>query len=128
MMLVSHIDLRVRNREKSAEFYDAFLNLLGATMDVGPTFTTWQIPPPDAPPDWEATNWFGITEDPAMTPNPNRIAFLAPTRGTVDAIATYLPVIGAQAIEMPHEAYGPKYYACFFEDLDGNKLEIVAFG
>jgi catechol 2,3-dioxygenase-like lactoylglutathione lyase family enzyme len=128
MLLVSHIDLRVRNREKAAEFYDAFLNLLGATMDVGPTFTTWQIPPRDAPPDWEATNWFGITEDPTMTPNPNRIAFLAPTRGTVDAIATYLPVIGAQAIEMPHEAYGPKYYACFFEDLDGNKLEIVALG
>ena len=125
-MLLSHVDLRVRDRVKAAEFYDAFLNLLGAVMDVGATFTTWEIRPIDAPPEWQALNWFGITEDANMTPSENRIAFLAPSRGTVDAIATYLPVIGAQAIEMPHEAYGPRYYACFFEDLDGNKLEIVA--
>ena len=125
-MLLSHVDLRVSDRVKAAEFYDAFLNLLGAVMDVGATFTTWEIRPIDAPPEWQATNWFGITEDANMTPSENRIAFLAPSRGTVDAIATYLPVIGAQAIEMPHEAYGPRYYACFFEDLDGNKLEIVA--
>jgi catechol 2,3-dioxygenase-like lactoylglutathione lyase family enzyme len=128
MILLSHVDVRVRDRARSTEFYDALLNVLGATMDVGPSFTTWQIPPRDAPPDWEADNWFGIVEDPAATPNQHRIAFLAPTRGTVDAIATFLPAIGAQAIEAPHEAYGPRYYAVFFEDLDGNKLEVVALG
>ncbi|HEY4439530.1 MAG TPA: VOC family protein [Candidatus Elarobacter sp.] len=125
-LLLSHVDVRVRNRALAQEFYDAILNVLGATMDVGKRFTTWQIPPPDAPPDWEADNWFGITEDPAMTPNQNRISFIAPSRGTVDAIATILPAIGARAIEAPHEAYGPSYYAVFFEDLDGNKLEILA--
>ena len=34
-MLLSHVDLRVRDRVKAAEFYDAFLNLLGAVMEIG---------------------------------------------------------------------------------------------
>jgi len=127
-LIISHVDLRVRDRKKAAEFYDAFLNLLGAVKDEGKTFTTWQIPPPDAPDDWEATEWFGITEDPDLIPNANRIAFDAPSRGTVDAIAVYLPAIGARNIEPPSEAYGPNYYACFFDDPDGNKLEICHLG
>ena len=128
MLLISHVDLRVRDRTRSAEFYDAVLNVLGAVMHVGPEWTTWAIPPADAPGDWRPNTWFGIVEDPQMTPNAVRVAFAAPSRGTVDAIATYLHAIGAQAIEMPHEAYGPKAYACFFEDPDGNRLEVVALG
>jgi catechol 2,3-dioxygenase-like lactoylglutathione lyase family enzyme len=127
-VILSHVDLRVRDREKATEFYDAFLNLLGAVKTVHPTFTTWHIPPPDAPDDWEATEWFGITEDPAMVPGAIRIAFDAPSRGTIDAIAVYLPAIGARNIEPPHEAYGPTYYACFFDDPDGNKLELCHIG
>ena len=127
-LILSHIDLRVRDRAKATEFYDALLNVLGATQETGATFTTWQIPPPDAPDGWEATEWFGITEDPAMTPGSTRIAFAAPSRGTVEAIATYLPAIGARNIEMHDGEYGPKYYAVFFEDPDGNKLEVCHVG
>lgn len=126
--LISHIDLRVRDRKKATEFYDAFLNLLGAVKDEGKTFTTWQIPPPDAPDDWEADEWFGITEDTALVPNDNRVSFDAPSRGTVDAIATYLPAIGATNIEWSEGIYGPNYYAIFFDDLDGNRLEICHIG
>jgi catechol 2,3-dioxygenase-like lactoylglutathione lyase family enzyme len=127
-LLISHVDLRVRDRAKATEFYDAILNLLGATRDEGKTFTTWQIPPSDAPDDWEATEWFGITEDPGMTPGPARVAFDAPSRGTVDAIATYLPAIGATNIERSDGVYGPRYYAVFFDDPDGNKLEVCHIG
>ncbi|GAC1571310.1 MAG: hypothetical protein NVS3B7_01240 [Candidatus Elarobacter sp.] len=127
-MLLSHVDLRVRDRVKAAEFYDAFLNLLGAIKDEGENFTSWHIPPPGAPDDWEATEWFGITEDPKMTPNANRIAFDAPSRGTIDAIRVYLPAIGARNIAMADGAYGPRSYAVFFEDLDGNALEICHIG
>ena len=127
-LIVSHVDLRVRDRAKGVEFYDAFLNVLGATQETGKSFTTWQIPPPDAPDDWEATEWFGITEDPGMVPGPTRIAFDAPSRGTVDAIRVYLPAIGAQNIEMTDGEYGPAYYAVFFEDPDGNKLEVCHLG
>jgi catechol 2,3-dioxygenase-like lactoylglutathione lyase family enzyme len=124
-MLFSHVDLRVRDRVQATAFYDAILNLLGAAKFEGAKFTTWSVPD-DADPERRPNEWFGIVEDPTMTPGPSRIAFLAPSRGTVDAIATYLPAIGARAVEMPHEAYGPSYYACFFEDPDGNKLEVFA--
>ena len=127
-LILSHVDLRVRDRAKAIEFYDAFLNLLGAVKDAGPNFMTWQIPPPDAPDDWEAPEWFGITEDAAMTPGSTRIAFDAPSRGTVDAIRVYLPAIGARNVEMTEGEYGPKYYAVFFEDPDGNKLEVCHIG
>ena len=127
-MLLSHIDLRVRDRVKATEFYDAFLNLLGAVKEEGTSFTTWQIPPPGAPDDWESTEWFGITEDAAMTPGTGRIAFDAPSRGTVDAIRVYLPAIGARNIEMDDGMYGEKYYAVFFDDLDGNKVEVCHLG
>jgi len=127
-MIISHVDLRVRDRVKATEFYDAFLNLLGAVKSEGPSFTTWEIPPPDAGDDWEGDEWFGITEDPAMIPGPSRIAFSAPSRGTVDAIVVYLPAIGARNIEMDDGMYGSAYYACFFDDPDGNKLEICHIG
>ena len=127
-LILSHVDLRVRDRAKGVEFYDAFLNLLGAVNHAGPAFTAWAIPPPDAGTDWEPHEWFGITEDPAMTPGPTRVAFDAPSRGTVDAIRIYLPAIGAENIEMTAGEYGPNYYAVFFEDPDGNKLEVCHIG
>jgi catechol 2,3-dioxygenase-like lactoylglutathione lyase family enzyme len=127
-LILSHVDVRVRDRAKAIEFYDAILNLLGAVKDAGPNFTTWAIPPPEAPADWEPDQWFGLTEDPAMTPGPARIAFDAPSRGTVDAIRVYLPAIGARNIEMTEGEYGPNYYAVFFEDPDGNKLEVCHIG
>ena len=126
--LLSHIDLRVRNRARAIDFYDGLLGPLGAIRDDGETFTTYQIPPPDAGDDWEADEWFGLTEDPAMTPCLTRIAFVAPTRGTVDAVAMILGAAGAGDIEGPDEAYGPNYYAVFFSDPDGNRLEVCCIG
>lgn len=126
-LILSHVDLRVRNRAMATEFYDALLSTLGAIKHTGEDFTSWRVPPRDAPDDWDG-EWFGIIEDPQHVPNGTRIAFAAPTRGTIDAIATILPAIGALAIEGPSEAYGPDYYACFFEDPDGNKLEICCLG
>jgi catechol 2,3-dioxygenase-like lactoylglutathione lyase family enzyme len=128
MTLLSHVDVRVRDRVLAAEFYDAILNLLGAVMRVGDDVTVWTLPERAAAADAPVEGWFAISEDAAMVPGSTRIAFLAPSRGTVNAIATYLPAIGARAIQMPHEAYGAHSYACFFEDLDGNKLEVVALG
>lgn len=122
--LLSHVDLRVRDRERGAEFYEALLGVLGATRDDGEHWTSFAFRDRDVP-DPEPEEWFGITEDPHMTPSHVRIAFAAPSRGVVDTIATLLPAMGALAIEPPHEAYGPAYYACFFTDPDGNPLEVV---
>ncbi len=103
-MLISHVDLRVRDRAR------------------GEAFTTWEA---EAGGDGD---WLGITEDPVLAANPNRIALLAPSRAVVDAIFAELPALGASNLEAPHEAYGPQHYACFFDDPDGNRLEVCALG
>ncbi|MBV9439075.1 MAG: VOC family protein, partial [Candidatus Eremiobacteraeota bacterium] len=46
MILLSHVDVRVRDRARAETFYDALLSPLGAVKAGGATFTTWQIPPP----------------------------------------------------------------------------------
>jgi catechol 2,3-dioxygenase-like lactoylglutathione lyase family enzyme len=119
--LLSHVDLRVRDRTRANVFYGALFRELGATgVDIGQNFTTLFY---DAGRGGEGTTeWFGFTEDPAMVPGAARIAIDAPSREAVDGVGAMLAGIGAQAIEGPEEFYG--YYAVFFEDPDGNKLEV----
>jgi predicted lactoylglutathione lyase len=54
-----------------------------------------------------------------------RIAFRASSREEVDRLAEVARAAGARDVDGP-EPYGgsPRYYAVFFEDVDGNKLEI----
>ena len=55
------------------------------------------------------------------------IAFAAATRGDVDALHTALVERGATILDPPREypQYVPGYYAVFFTDPDGIKLELV---
>ena len=70
--------------------------------------------------------FFGIDLDPSHRPNGTRIALRAAGRAEVDRLADVARAAGAAAFEPPHvcEEYTPFYYATFFEDADGNKLEI----
>ncbi|MBV8151939.1 MAG: hypothetical protein JOY59_10310 [Candidatus Eremiobacteraeota bacterium] len=54
------------------------------------------------------------------------MALRAADRGEVDRLAALAREAGAMAFEAPHVCveYTPFYYATFFEDVDGNKLEI----
>lgn len=115
MPLLAHVDVRVRDRKRATEFYDALCGALGAERHVGERWTDWQLTPDQR---------YGITEDPDAVSGSTRIAFAAPSRGVVDSIATLLPGIGARDIELPDGADGSDY-ACFFTDPDGNRLEVV---
>jgi glyoxylase I family protein len=56
----------------------------------------------------------------------HHIAFDAPSREVVDAIAAWLRDEGSQIDGEPGErGYTPGYYAVFFFDPDGLKLEVV---
>jgi glyoxylase I family protein len=56
----------------------------------------------------------------------HHLAFDAPSRAVVDAIAAWLAEEGAQLDGGPGErGYSPGYYAVFFFDPDGLKLEVV---
>ena len=122
MGILDHIDLRVRDRNAAVAFYDAFLGVLGAQKSETEAFTTWRL---QADVDDESTDSFGITEDPDMVAGSVRIAFKAPTREAVDAIAAILRNVGASDIEMDDGMYGDDIYAVFFKDPDGNRLEVT---
>jgi catechol 2,3-dioxygenase-like lactoylglutathione lyase family enzyme len=70
-----------------------------------------------------ATEFFGITESASHVPNGNRIAFWAKSPADVDRIAAIASGVGARNIEGPMD-YAPGYYAVFFEDPAGNRLEL----
>ncbi|TMA65316.1 MAG: bleomycin resistance protein [Deltaproteobacteria bacterium] len=54
------------------------------------------------------------------------IAFAATSRAQVDALARQLDAAGVTILDPPQEyAYTPGYYAVFFADPDGMKLELV---
>jgi catechol 2,3-dioxygenase-like lactoylglutathione lyase family enzyme len=125
-----HIDLRVKNMEAAIKFYGQFLPQLGfirerhepsPSPEVGGDFHTFYSAGVDKP-----SEFFAFDEDKNHQPNGTRIAFWAETRDEVDRIAELVRQAGGQNLEGPEVCveYTPGYYAFFFEDPDGNKLEI----
>lgn len=120
--IFDHIDLRVRDREVAQKFYVKLLPALGFTADKsGEEWGQFEAEKPQA-----KNEFLGFTADRQHSPNGTRIAFWAESREEVDKIAQVARDAGARNIEGPEvcEEYSPGYYAVFFEDPDGNKLEV----
>jgi catechol 2,3-dioxygenase-like lactoylglutathione lyase family enzyme len=118
--IYSHTDIRVRDRARAIRFYDDLLAVLGLQRgETSPEHEWVSYSRHDG-----TEQWFAFTEDRAMRPGDCRIAFAASAREVVDQIADVARALEAPNIEGPEEAYGPDYYAVFFEDPDGNKLEV----
>jgi catechol 2,3-dioxygenase-like lactoylglutathione lyase family enzyme len=119
---LDHIDLRVTDLKRAHKFYSKLLPALGFIRDrSGGRWGIFYAAGEDKP---EA--FFGFTQDRRHQPNGTRIAFWAETRAEVDRLARLVRKIGGNNLEGPElcPGYSPGYYACFFEDPDGNKLEI----
>jgi catechol 2,3-dioxygenase-like lactoylglutathione lyase family enzyme len=117
-----HIDLRVTDMETAKKFYRKFLPQLGFVHEKpGRSFHTFYSAVGDQP-----SEFFGLSPDKNHKPNRTRIAFWAHTREEVDRIAKLVRDAGGKKLEGPEvcKGYSPDYYAFFFEDPDGNKLEI----
>ena len=119
--LFDHIDLRVKNREAAQHFYAQILPAIGFRVDK--SGEQWGLFEAEGE---IAVDFFGFTEDAEHRPNGNRIAFWAASREAVDKVAEVIRQAGAKNIEGPELCveYSPGYYAVFFEDPDGNKLEV----
>ena len=118
-----HIDLRVKDTERAKKFYVPLLAALGFTVNnSNEKWASYDAPRTGS----ELTEFFGFTHDPNHKPNGTRIAFWAESREEVDRIAAVARAAGAKNIEgpEPYSADEPNYYAVFFEDLEGNKLEV----
>src|SRR5687767_9918561 len=118
--LYDHIDLRVRSLQEARAFYEAVLPALGFTrrMEVDGWLQF------EAVGAGESTEFFGVTEARGHTANECRIAFWAESTAAVDRLAHVVAEKGGRQIEGPGYLEGAGYYAVFFEDPSGNRLEI----
>ncbi|MDQ6764737.1 MAG: VOC family protein [Verrucomicrobiota bacterium] len=115
-----HIDLRVRDLKQAERFYEQVLPAVGFTKKSTGDWISFGA-------EGEGKReFFGFTEDPAHQPNGTRISFWAESREEVDRVAEVVRRAGGGVLEGPElcREYTPDYYAFFFEDPDGNKLEI----
>ncbi len=131
MPLVDHLDLVVSSLERSLPFYRDLLGPLGWVGHVEeegergePLHYLWG-------PDLEGS--LGLREAQSESDAYDRyrvglhhVGFAAPSREAVDRTAAWVGEVGAEfdgaAGERP---YLPGYYAVFFFDPDGLKLEVV---
>ena len=122
-----HVDLTVTDLETSVLFYDQVLIELG--------FERVPAAPGDAP-CWEIRDdpVFGIALHRARsgsshdryTAGLHHLAFRAASRAEVDDFFRFLRNSNIQVLDPPAEYdYTPGYYAVFFADPDGLKLELV---
>jgi catechol 2,3-dioxygenase-like lactoylglutathione lyase family enzyme len=117
-----HIDLRVSDLELATAFYDELLPALGyGQRHDSDAWRAWAKPEPPLP----ATPYFAITLSEHHRPNENRIAFWVGSREEVERVAAIVAASGGRDISGPKEMpYGPGYFAVFFADPCGNRLEV----
>src|SRR4051794_36863867 len=130
--VIDHVDLVVSDLERSLSFYRGLLGPLGYTRE-GPIVGE----------RGEHVLYFGGSGGGALSLRQaqsdahavpyeryavgiHHIAFKAASREVVDERAAWLRSVGAPIESGPAEyEYSPRYYAVFFYDPDGIKLEIV---
>ena len=139
----SHIDISVGEPGPAIAFYGTLLEALGyRRMRVAqpdfegdvPLRACWAI-------EYPGGGWFGIEVRPASGPNraraydryapgPHHTAFHADSPASVDAVHARMVEGGFRVLDPPtdysgHPAYSEGYYAAFFADPDGYKIEVV---
>lgn len=129
---LNHVDLTVRDPQASFAFYDAVLGFMGYRLaDQHVRGFDWDI----------GTHGRGFCSigikraegvgaariHDRYSPGLHHIAWHAESREDVDAMHQLLLKIGATVLDAPAEypRYGAGYYAVFFVDPDGLKLEYV---
>lgn len=127
---VHHIDLTVSDLDASRAFYESVLGFLGYRRSADH----------DQGSDWDRTgepfHSIGILKahgDGATrrhdrySPGLHHLAWTSDSREDVDRLHVLLLEIGATILDAPadYPRYGPTYYAVFFADPDGLKLEYV---
>jgi len=119
MRYYDHLDIRVRNLLEARPFYEKLLPAIGFSRES--QAEGWlQYATPGVN---EAGEFIGITESANHSPNECRVAFWASSPAEVDRLSSILTDAGARNIEGP-AFEDPNYYAVFFEDPSGNRLEI----
>ncbi len=128
---VHHVDLVVRSVERSLPFYRDLLGPLGwhgmSEVEGERGETIWYLTGPGTSIGIRAAqpSQIGPGYD-RYSVGLHHLAFEAPSRNVVDERADWLRAHEVEFESEPREyGYSPGYYAVFFYDPDGLKLEIV---
>ena len=119
--MIGYVTLGTNNLERAAAFYDELLALMGAGrfMEAEGTFIAWAVAP-DKPAISVTKPWDG---NPATVGNGTMISLAVDSNEMVHKIYD-------KAIELGGKDEGPAgprmegFYAGYFRDLDGNKLNV----
>jgi len=122
MIPLNHIDIRVNDLSAAYPFYEKLLSAMGYTRQYNSR--DWRVFCSEG--DFSSAVYIALTEDADHKPNGNTIGFGAGTREEVDAAAKLVLEAGG-AINSGPQLFpiSPTYYACYFEDICGNKFEVL---
>ncbi|TMA78177.1 MAG: bleomycin resistance protein [Deltaproteobacteria bacterium] len=127
VIAVDHVYVAVRDFERSVRFYDAVMRLLGFRKGTSPIagephahyfnrITQYTIRPAR-----------GADGHDPYRPGLHHLCFRVAAHTDVDAIVAALRGVGVEVtVPALYPEYAPDYYATFFTDPDGIRLEVVA--
>ena len=116
--MIGYVTLGTNDIQRAAKFYDALLATIGAKrwMEME-TFIAWSVAP-DQPAGSVIKPYDGKA---ATVGNGVMVALIMDSREKVDALYKKAMELGAKDEGAPGER-GPGFYAAYFRDPDGNKL------
>jgi len=122
--MIGYVTLGTNDREKSARFYDALCNELGVSrMMENEQFIAWGKPDGGA--------GIGITRpfdgEPATVGNGVMVALQASSKAQVQRLHDLALANGGSDEGAPGDR-GDGFYAAYFRDPDGNKLNAFVMG
>jgi predicted lactoylglutathione lyase len=122
--MIGYVTLGTNDMERAATFYDALLGDLGATRLMSQdTFIAWGTGP-NAPMVSLIKPFDGNA---ATVGNGVMVALSVDSRDKVNALHARALALGGADEGAPGER-GPGFYAGYFRDLDGNKLNAFCVG
>ena len=123
--MISYVTVGADDMVRARRFYDAFLPILGYGVVEGPEGLSYALPAvtgqPVALPEFYVKPPFDGA--PASAGNGTMIALAVDSKEKVHQVYDKAMALGAQD-EGPPGARMENFYAAYFRDLDGNKLNV----
>ena len=127
----NHVRFTVSDVPRARAFYDPLLGFMGYELaEQSETRLAWKMPSPAGNRQWVilsvASGEGQQRKHDRYSPGLHHFAWNTDSRGEVDRFHDLLLERGVEVLDPPAEYdYEPGYYAVFFSDPDGLKLELV---